>query len=134
MKIDIHSHIVDRHYNDALIGDLELQAEKTPSGQTLFRRNGYTFLWERPDMFDIPGRLRKMDDQGIDMRVLSLSTPNVYEWRGARQVEMTPYMNDATVALVRRPPERFAALASLPHDDVQASLRELDRVREAGLC
>jgi aminocarboxymuconate-semialdehyde decarboxylase len=134
MKIDIHSHIVDRHYNDALIGDLELQAEKTPSGQTLFRRNGYTFLWERPDMFDIPGRLRKMDDQGIDMRVLSLSTPNVYEWRGARQVEMTRHVNDATAALVRSHPDRFAGLSSLPLDDVPASLKELDRVAELGLC
>ena len=75
MKIDIHSHIVERRYVDALIADLALQAEKTSSGQTLFRRNGYTFLWERPDMFDIDGRLRKMDEQGVDMRVLSLSTP-----------------------------------------------------------
>ena len=35
-----------------------------------------------------------------DMRVLSLSTPNVYEWTGARQVEMARYMNDVTAALV----------------------------------
>ena len=134
MKIDIHSHIVERRYVDALVADLALQAEKTSSGQTLFRRNGYTFLWERPDMFDIDGRLRKMDEQGVDMRVLSLSTPNVYEWKGARQVEMTRYMNDATAALVRRHPDRFAGLASLPLDDIPASLRELDRVAELGLC
>ena len=134
MKIDIHSHIVERRYVDALVADLSLQAEKTSAGQTLFRRDGYTFLWERPDMFDIDGRLRKMDEQGIDMRVLSLSTPNVYEWKGARQVEMTRFMNDATAALVRRHPDRFAGLASLPLDDVPASLRELERVPELGLC
>jgi len=134
MKIDIHSHIVERRYVDALIADLALQAEKTSSGQTLFRRDGYTFLWERPDMFDIDGRLRKMDEQGVDMRVLSLSTPNVYEWKGARQVEMTRYVNDATAALVRRYPDRFAGLASLPLDDIPASLLELERVAELGLC
>jgi len=134
MKIDIHSHIVDRRYVDALIGDLALQAEKTPSGQTLLRRDGYTFLWERPDMFDVPGRLRKMDQQGVDMRVLSLSTPNVYEWKGARQVEMARYINDATAALVRKHPDRFAGLASLPLDDISASLAELERVGELGLC
>ena len=134
MKIDIHSHIVERRYVDALVSDFALRAEKTPSGQTLFRRDGYTFLWERPDMFDIPARLAKMDREGVDMRVLSLSTPNVYEWKGERQVEMTRYVNDATATLVRQHPGRFAGLASLPLDDVRASLRELDRVAELGLC
>ena len=128
MKIDIHAHVVDRRYNDALIKDLALASEKTASGQTLFRRNGYTFLWERAEMFDIEARLRKMDAQGVDMRVLSLSTPNVYEWKGARQVEMARYMNDVTAALVRKHPDRFAGLGSLPLDDVAASLEELDRV------
>jgi aminocarboxymuconate-semialdehyde decarboxylase len=128
MKIDIHAHIVDRRYVDALVKDLQLSSERTGSGQTLFRRKGYTFLWQREDMFDIDARLRKMDQQGVDMRVLSLSTPNVYEWQGARQVEMTRYMNDATAALVRSHPDRFAGLGSLPLDDVDASLLELDRI------
>ena len=128
MKIDIHAHVVDRRYVDALINDLALESEKTASGQTLFRRNGYTFLWERPDMFDIDARLRRMDEQGVDMRVLSLSTPNVYEWKGARQAEMTRYMNDVTAAMVRTHPDRFAGLGSLPLDDIEGSLKELDRI------
>ena len=128
MKIDIHTHIVERRYVDALVKDLALEPQQTPSGQTLYRRNGYTFLWERPDMYDIDARLRKMDAQGVDMRVLSLSTPNVYEWHGARQVEMARYMNDATAALVRSHPDRFAGLGSLPLDDIEASLAELDRI------
>ena len=128
MKIDIHAHIVERRYVDALVKDLALEPQQTPSGQTLYRRNGYTFLWERPDMYDIDARLRKMDAQGVDMRVLSLSTPNVYEWQGARQVDMARYMNDATAALVRSHPDRFAGLGSLPLDDIEASLVELDRI------
>jgi aminocarboxymuconate-semialdehyde decarboxylase len=128
MKIDIHAHIVDRRYVDVLISDLALKPERTASGQTLYRRDGYTFLWERPDMYDIDARLAKMDAQGVDMRVLSLSTPNVYEWSGPRQVEMTRYMNDATAALVRRHPDRFAGLGSLPLSDIEGSLAELDRL------
>ena len=134
MKIDIHAHIVDRRYVDALVADFALKAEKTAGGQTLLRRDGYTFLWERPDMFDIGVRLGRMDSQGVDMRVLSLSTPNVYEWKGARQLEMARYMNDKTAALVREHPRRFAGIGSLPLDDIQASLAELERIRELGLC
>jgi aminocarboxymuconate-semialdehyde decarboxylase len=67
--------------------------------------------------------------------VLSLSTPNVYEWQGAQQVEMTRHMNDVTAALVRKHPDRFAGLGSLPLDDVDASLKELDRITgELELC
>jgi aminocarboxymuconate-semialdehyde decarboxylase len=135
MKIDIHAHVVDRRYCEALIKDLDLELEKTPAGQTLMRRHGYTFLWYRDAMFDVGERLRRMDEQGVDMRVLSLSSPNVYEWRGARQVEMARYMNDLTAALVRSHPDRFAGLASLPLDDVDASLMELDRITgELDLC
>ena len=135
MKIDIHAHVVDRKYIDALEKDLGLTSEKTSSGQTLLRRNGYTFMWHREPFFDIDGRLRTMDERGIDMRVLSLSTPNVYEWTGARQVEMARYMNDVTAALVRTHPDRFAGLGSLPLDDVQASLVELERMtQELDLC
>jgi aminocarboxymuconate-semialdehyde decarboxylase len=134
MKVDIHAHVVDRRYVDALVEDLGLTCEKTASGQTLFRRDGYTFLWQREEMFDIDARLGGMDALGVDMRVLSLSTPNVYEWRGARQVEMARYMNDTTAALVRRHPGRFAGLGSLPLDDVPQALSELDRITgELGL-
>jgi aminocarboxymuconate-semialdehyde decarboxylase len=86
-------------------------------------------------MFDVDARLRKMDALGIDMRVLSLSTPNVYEWQGARQVEMTRHMNDVTAALVRKHPDRFAGLGSLPLDDIKEALNELDRITgELDLC
>jgi aminocarboxymuconate-semialdehyde decarboxylase len=135
VKIDIHAHVVDRKYVDALQHDLSLAVEMTAAGQTLMRRDGYTFLWHRESMFDIEGRLRTMDLQGVDMRVLSLSTPNVYEWRGERQIEMARHMNDVTAALVRAHPKRFAGLGSLPLDDVSASLEELDRITgELELC
>jgi aminocarboxymuconate-semialdehyde decarboxylase len=135
MKIDIHAHVLDRKYIAALEKDLGLVSEKTASGQTLLRRDGYTFAWHREAMFDLDARLRTMDEQKIDMRVLSLSTPNVYEWRGARQVEMTRYMNDVTAALVRRHPDRFAGLASLPLDDIGEALGEINRATtQLDLC
>ena len=80
MKIDIHSHVFDRGYFDAMLKDMVLQVEKTPSGQTLLRKDGYTYMWWREAFFDIDQRLRVMDSQGIDMRALSLSSPSVYDW------------------------------------------------------
>jgi len=134
MKIDVHSHLFDQRYFDAMWQDFELERSTTPQGQTLMRRNGYTYMWYRDSFFDVEHRLRVMDKQGIDMRVLSLSSPNVYDWQGARQVEMARLMNDATAAIVRAHPKRFAGVGSLPLADIPASLAELERiVGELGL-
>jgi aminocarboxymuconate-semialdehyde decarboxylase len=134
MRIDIHAHVVDRTYLQDLVGDAGLTAHSAPGGQTLLRKHGHTVAWYREPMFDIDARLRGMDEKGVAMRVLSLSTPNVYEWRGARQVEVARRMNDITAGICRAHPRRFAGLGSLPLDDIAASLSELDRITgELGL-
>lgn len=134
MKIDIHAHLVDRHYLEELQSLLGLTPERTSDGKTLLRHNGYTLMWSRADMFDPDHRLREMDRKGIDMRALSLSTPNVYPWSGAAQIRITRYVNDALARYCRAHPDRFVGLASLPLHDIAASLAELDRaVGELGM-
>ena len=134
MTIDIHAHIVDKRYIDDLKSTLNLETEQTADGKTLFRHNGYTMAWSRDDMFDIDERLRQMDRKKIDLRVLSLSTPNVYMWDAVSQIKVTRDINDALARICRQHPDRFAGLASLPLKNVDASLQELDRaVNELGM-
>jgi aminocarboxymuconate-semialdehyde decarboxylase len=128
VKIDVHSHVFDRGYFDAMLKDMVLEVETTPSGQTLLRKDGYTYMWWRDEFFDIDARLRVMDRQGIDMRALSLSSPSVYDWSGPRQVEMARYMNDVTAEIVKTHPDRFLGLGTLPLSNIEASLKELDRI------
>src|SRR5262249_23921960 len=63
----------------------------------------------------------------IDIRALSMSTPNVYPWAGADQVRITRHINDMLARTCRAHPDRFVGLASLPLGDVEASLQEIDR-------
>ena len=127
MKIDIHAHIVDRQYVDELAQVMGLQPEPGKPGQVLLRRDGKTFAWYREEMFDVDHRLHDMDRKGIDMRVISLSAPNVYVWGRAAQIQVARRLNDATARLCRAHPDRFAGFASLPLKDPEASLAELDR-------
>jgi aminocarboxymuconate-semialdehyde decarboxylase len=128
VKIDIHSHVFDRGYFDAMLKEMVLKVETTQSGQTLLRKDGYTYMWWREEFFDIDARLRVMDRQGIDMRALSLSSPSVYDWSGQRQVEMALYMNNVTAEIVKGHPDRFLGLGTLPLSNIEASLNELDRI------
>ena len=134
MIVDIHAHIVDRAHLDQLVETCGLVREDTPDGKSLFRHNGFTMAWSRPDMFDIEGRLADMDRKGIDMRVLSLSTPNVYPFPAELRKRVTIAVNDELAKVCRTHPTRFAGLASLPLPDVEASLAELERcIGELGM-
>ena len=128
--IDIHAHIVERRYVEELIELLGLTASEGRPGQTLLRRDGKTFAWYRDQMFDVDHRLREMDEKGIDMRMLSLSAPNVYVWPTETQIEVARRLNDATAAMCRAHPDRFAGFASLPMKDPEAALIELTRAVE----
>ena len=132
--IDIHAHFADRHYLDDLTRVMRLAAEQTSDGKTLLRDHGATIAWTRPDMFSIEHRLSDMTQKNIDMRVISMSAPNVYPWPAAEQVEMARHINDVLARDCRAHPDRFIGLASLPLADVDAALREIDRaVNELGL-
>jgi aminocarboxymuconate-semialdehyde decarboxylase len=134
MNVDVHSHIVDRQYLDDLVSTLGLETESTADGKRLFRRNGCTVAWSRPDMFDTDQRLLQMDKKDIAVRVLSLSAPNVYLWDEADQVATARHINDVLAKLCRQHPDRFIGLASLPLKDIDASLVELDRcIHELGM-
>ena len=90
--------------------------------------------WARDDMFDVDAQLRTMDQKGIDIRVLSLSTPSVYVFPKSRQPEVARNINDVLANLFERHPDQFIGFATLPLGDVQASLTELERaIHELGM-
>ena len=130
MTVDVHAHFGDRRWLDDLTELLGLSAERTTDGKILLRRDGITVTWARQGMFDDAARLREMDEKGIERRVLSLSTPNVYPWPREKQVEVAHRLNDALHRTCRAHPDRFSGFASLPLSDPEAALVELDRCRE----
>src|SRR5216684_4216936 len=66
-----------------------------------------------------------MDDAGIDVAVVSLSTPGVHTGDSAKARLLARRCNEFSAELVHSRPERFGGLACLPLPDVDASLEEL---------
>jgi predicted TIM-barrel fold metal-dependent hydrolase len=66
-----------------------------------------------------------MDEAGIDMAVLSLSTPGVHTGDSAKAQALARRCNEFTAELLRERPDRFAGFACLPLPDIDASLGEL---------
>ena len=80
------------------------------------------------------GRLELMDEQGVDVQVLSLTTPGLHNLKAAAAVDMSHRVNNLIAETCARRPDRFQGFAALPTSDPQAAPRELERaVRELGL-
>jgi uncharacterized protein len=86
-------------------------------------------------MWDLDARFRSMDAVDDYAQVLTLCLPPIEQMaRGQAAVDLARMANDSMAQLVQRFPERFVGFAaSLPLDDVDASVRELQRaVRDLG--
>ena len=78
-------------------------------------------------------RLADMDAAGIDVQVLSHTTPGTEDLPAGQAVRLAAEANDAMAAAITAHPGRFAGFATLPMPDPAAAARELERaVRELG--
>lgn len=127
-KFDLHTHYYPPIYFDK-IRELpsEFSFDKSPSGQTIITYRGARFFGVTPPMTDVAKRIEDMDRVGIDVEVVSLSTPNVFFADAQHQPEIARIVNDAYAELIAQHPTRFKAFASIPMDDPDAALRELHR-------
>ncbi|HXI24301.1 MAG TPA: amidohydrolase family protein [Pyrinomonadaceae bacterium] len=127
-KFDLHTHYYPPIYFDK-IRELpsEFSFDKSPSGQTIITYRGARFFGVTPPMTDVAKRIEDMDRVGIDVEVVSLSTPNVFFADAQHQPEIARIVNDAYAELVAQHPARFKGFASIPMDDPDAALKELHR-------
>ncbi len=128
MRIDVHTH----HYPTRFFELIETSGRdfsfaKDPTGRRIITYKGSRFFGITPAMTDIGKRMEDMDRVGIDVAVLSLSTPNVYFAAPADQLAVARLVNDAYAEEIARRPDRLKGFASLPMDDPDAAVRELGR-------
>ena len=79
-------------------------------------------------------RIAAMDEAGIDVQVLSLTTPGVQSLEPQQAMDLARISNDQVAAVMAENPQRFQGFATLPTPAPEAAARELERaVRELGL-
>src|SRR5580698_1359419 len=66
-----------------------------------------------------------LDDAGIDVAIVSLSTPGVHTGDDAKARALARRCNEFSAELIRSRPDRFGGFAALPLPDVDGSLAEL---------
>ena len=134
MIIDFHNHFYPSAYIEELKRERGYASVSTdPQGRLLIHYTGDYNVVVGPHV-DIEHRLRDMDRNGIDMQVLTLTTPGVERETPERGVKLARRTNDGFAEIIEDHPDRFTALATLPLQDPEAAVEELERaVTELGL-
>jgi aminocarboxymuconate-semialdehyde decarboxylase len=117
MKIDVFPHIMPRRYFDRMLA-------VAPPGMALQKR-----MSGIPVLIDLDERLRIMDRYRDYVQVLTLANPPL-EVVGGPDVtpDLARLANDGMAEIVERLPGRFPAfVASLPMNNPDAAMREIDR-------
>jgi predicted TIM-barrel fold metal-dependent hydrolase len=83
------------------------------------------FLEQLSDLGD--NRIAEMDAAGIDMQILSLTSPGVEQLEAAEAAAFARETNDFLAEAIRSHPTRFGGFAALPTADPDAAVAELER-------
>ncbi|HXK26747.1 MAG TPA: amidohydrolase family protein [Candidatus Binatia bacterium] len=127
--IDIHAHFVPEEYLRLVEAEGErygLRLRHGPDGPLIVA--GHVVIGPVTAPYhDLDLRLKEMDAQGVAVHALSLMPPMVYWADGALGNRLARLVNDAMAAASGAHPERFVFLATLPMQDPEAAVNEVNR-------
>ncbi|MEM7117213.1 MAG: amidohydrolase family protein [Chloroflexota bacterium] len=100
-----------------------------------FRKMGETILADSPGtrlihqrLTDLgAGRIAHMDETGIDMQVISMTSPGVQVFEAGLATTLAAEANDQLSEAVKSHPNRFAGLTAVAPQDPASAAREIER-------
>jgi uncharacterized protein len=133
--IDLENHFATESWLEALrtnpAGYPTYAGEEKGIG---FSADAWMPLRVRPKLIDLDeGRIKLMDEAGVDFAVLSLAAPGCEQLEVETAKRVAKESNDILAAAIRKHPDRFGGFAALVPKDPEWSAAELERcVKELG--
>ncbi len=125
--IDFHNHYYPPEYIKELqAGSSEFTVTFDDDGNPVLHSPGDVNIVV-PGHRDIEIRQRVLDDNGIDKQVITFTAPGTVVETPERSVSLAQLVNDCMAKIVGEQPSHFTSLATLPLNDPDASVRELER-------
>jgi len=125
--IDFHNHFYPPEYLDAVKrGPSAIRVTFDADNNPLLHYPGdYNIIV--PSHRDIAVRAEILERAGVDRQVLTFTTPGTHIESPERSVELARLVNDNFARIMDEHSDRFTCLATLPLNDPDASVVELER-------
>jgi aminocarboxymuconate-semialdehyde decarboxylase len=128
--VDVHSHVIPPSVVEAMEADpagFMVRIEEGGDARRVVHDQGYDYpLFE--EFTNPAAKLQEMDRKGINISVLSPPPPLFYYWADAETgASIARLVNDGIAELVSADVGRFHGMATVPLQDVEAAVVELER-------
>ena len=130
-KIDVHAHILPREWPDLKArygygGWISLEHHEP--GRAKMMRDGTFFREIEANCYDPAVRLKDLDAMGLAMQALCTVPVMFGYWAHAKDAaDLARILNDDLAETCRTYPDRYVGLGTLPMQDPDLSIRELER-------
>src|ERR1700712_2452932 len=131
MKIDLHTHILPRNWEDldakyGYSGFIRLEHHKPCCARMMMGDRVFREISE--NTWEAARRIEECDREGVSMQVLSTVPVMFSYWaKPVDALDLSRFLNDHIAEVVRAHPTRFAGLATIPLQDPELAAAELGR-------
>ena len=138
LKIDIHTHILPKVipiWKDRFGygGFISLDHYK-PCCARMVRDDGMQFRDVDENCWSAEKRIEECDVAGVNVQVLSTVPVMFSYWaKPADGAEIAAFINDHIAEVVTTNPKRFVGLGTVPLQDVNLAIKEVERCKQIGL-
>ncbi|MBV9242609.1 MAG: amidohydrolase [Acidobacteria bacterium] len=139
LKIDVHTHILPREIprwagKFGYGGFISLDHHSIGCAR-MIRDDGTQFRDVGDNCWEPSRRIEEMDSTGVSVQVLSTVPVMFNYWTEAEHgAEIARFLNDNIAAAVNEFPLRFAGLGTVPLQDTNLAIRELEYCKSIGLA
>jgi len=138
LKIDIHTHILPEHIPNwkekfGYGGFIQLDHHKTGCAK-MMRDDGHFFREIEDNCWSAERRIADCENHNVDVQVLSTVPVMFAYWAEAKDcLEVSRVLNDGIAEIVDKYPRRFIGLGTVPMQDADLAIKELERCKDIGL-
>jgi aminocarboxymuconate-semialdehyde decarboxylase len=137
-KIDVHTHIIPRHmpkWTDKFgYGKFIHLEDSNREGFARMMQGDKFFREIESNCWDEKIRMDEYDDSGVSVQVVcTIPVMFSYDAQPNDTLELSRFLNDHIAGLITRFPKKYIGLCTVPMQDVDLAIVELERAKSIGL-
>jgi len=131
IKVDCQSHVFSQEYAEIILNNKKTVQISKDNDHYIVQYGELQQFKLTPEIYDPQRTILEMDQAGIDVSVISMNIPGPEMLDPELGVAAARVCNDCLAEICSRFKGRFVGLASLPLQDVDASISEFNRALDS---